>query len=76
MRARIALRRCRYRMTRKALAKLVTMGYDSVQFPRTEEHGILKFEIIDLRPHRFETPPTLSLVAASPHRHLVSVLRS
>ena len=41
-----------YRMTRLALATLFRRGYDSVQFVRTEEHGIFKFEIIDLRPHR------------------------
>lgn len=41
-----------YRMTRRALATLIERGYDSVQLTRTQEHGIHKFELIDLRPHR------------------------
>ena len=41
-----------YRLTRQALAVLLQRGVDSVQLIRTEEHGIFKFELIDLRPHR------------------------
>ena len=41
-----------YRMTRKALGTLAESGYDSVQFVQTEEHGMHKYEIIDLRSHR------------------------
>jgi len=42
-----------YRMTRKALGVLaLERGLDSVQLTRTQEHGIYKSELINLRPHR------------------------
>ena len=38
-------------VTSSALNRLAQAGFDSVQLTRYEEHGIAKFEIVDLRQH-------------------------
>jgi len=40
--------------TLHAIRQLIKDGYDSVQFTNSEEHGIYKYEIIDLRQHAKE----------------------
>ena len=52
-------------MTRATLAAALAEGYDSVQLTHTQEHGIFKYEIIDVRPHR----RVLSCFDKSTHDH-------
>lgn len=34
-----------------SIGRLVALGYDSLQLTRSEEHGVFKYELVDLRQH-------------------------
>jgi hypothetical protein len=59
--------------TEAAMEVLMRRGYDSLQLTHTEEHGIFKFEIVDLRQHFRRDPNVATVWDASAHR-LVSAV--
>lgn len=44
-----------YKLRQAAIQTLVRLGYESIQLTHVQEHGIFKFEIIDLRQHEATT---------------------